>query len=130
MIRYRVNRKKRRDESLFPSPLAGLLILAALLALSYLWLCGRCDAISREIQALEEQYTELRRRVVAEEYRWAQLNTLSRIRSALDRFGIPMERPDERRIVRLARPLPLEEWEPIAAPQLVLQPIRGDAAIP
>ncbi len=130
MMRYRVNRKIRQGP-LFPAPLAGVLTLAALIALSYLWLCGRCDAISAEIQQIEHRRVELRRRLVAEEYRWAQMNTLSRIRAALANFGIVMEAPEERRILRLLRPVDVEDVEPLAAaPQLVFQPFRAESRIP
>jgi hypothetical protein len=127
MKRYRVNRKKQGG-SLFPAPLAAVLTLTALITLSYLWLCGRCDAISREIQELESRRVELRRRVVAEEYRWAQLNTRSRVQAALERFGMVMESPEERRIVRLVRPVEIDDLEP--APRLVLQPSRAEANFP
>ena len=127
MTRYRVNRKRKAERSVFPTPLAGVLTLAAFLALGYLWLCGRCDALGRDIQRLEQLHAELRRQVVAEEYRWAQMNTVRRIQAALDRFGIVMERPSERRVIRLSRPLEVGEWD---APQFVLQPGRGELGIP
>ena len=131
MRTYRVNRKKEKSGSLFPAPLAGLLILAALLSLSYLWLCGRCEALGRDIQKLEDQRSELRRRVVNEEYKWSNLNSLAQIRQALARFDIEMGWPDERRVIRLARPLDAAELDPApVAPQVVLHPNDYSARIP
>lgn len=131
MITHRVNRKKERNGPLFPAPLAGLLTLAALLSLSYLWLCGRCEALGRDIQKLEEQQADLRRRVINEEYKWSNLNSLGQIRQALARFNISMGWPDERRIIRLARPLDATELDPAPPPpQVVLHPSDFSARIP
>jgi hypothetical protein len=129
MMTYRVNRKKESG-SLFPAPLAGLLTLAALLALSYLWLCGRCEALGRDIQRMESQRAELRRRVIAEEYKWSNLNSLRQIQQALARFDIAMGWPEERRVIRLARPIDVSDLDAAVLPQIVLQPGRGGDSIP
>lgn len=98
----------------------------ALLLLLYLRLNGRCEAIGREIQRLESLRADLRRQATAEEYKWANRNSLREIRLALSRFQIEMGWPDERRVIRLSRTLEASDIAP-AIPQLVLQPSRAGA---
>ena len=117
MFRKRVNTKKNAG-FLFPVPLAALLSTAALLCFGYLWLNGRCESLAQDIKRLEESRAEVRRRVLNEEYKWSNLCTLRRVREALVQFQIPMDWPDNARVVHLSRPLDAAEIEPASRTQV------------
>ena len=124
MYRKRVNTKKNAG-FLFPVPLAALLSTAALLCFGYLWLNGRCESLAQDIKRLEDGKAEVRRRVLNEEYKWSNLCTLRRVREALVQFQIPMDWPDNARVVHISRPLDVAELEPAPKTQ-VAQSRRTD----
>lgn len=97
----RRNRKKQSAGFIFPLPLASVLGLAAAISLTYLWLCGRCEAMGQQIKALEEQRAEVQKRITNEEYKWAQLKTPENIARLLQQFNIEMVWPDKDRVVRI-----------------------------
>ena len=101
---------------MFPAPLACILGAAAIVSLSYLWLCGRCGDMGAHIKALEDRKAELRKRVINEEYKWANMKSPHNIEQLLQKFNLAMTWPDESRTVRLrlhaANP-------PASAPQAV-----------
>ena len=85
----------------FPAPLAACLVLAAVIALSYLWLCGRCENLGREIKDLERELAAIEVRVQSEEYKWTNLTSPRRFELILRRHGLNMSWPEEGRVVRL-----------------------------
>lgn len=125
MRKWRTTRKRPRNSRALTVAALAAIGVASLLLL-YLRLNGRCEAIGREIQRLEAERAELRRQATAEEYKWANRNSLREIRLALARWGIEMGWPDERRVIWLSRTLEAAEIAP-DVPQLVLQPSRAGA---
>jgi hypothetical protein len=107
MVGRRVNRKN--NGFIFPKSLAAVLAVMGVLALSYLWLCGRCEAMAGELKRLEERRVETRSRRANEEYKWSHLCTLKKVQAQLEAFGCPMALADERCTIRLARPLEIPE---------------------
>ncbi|MCX6996740.1 MAG: hypothetical protein NTV49_06565 [Kiritimatiellaeota bacterium] len=111
MMGYKVNRKKNRREAFLPAPFALVLAAGGLLALSYLWMGGRCDALGRRIKLLEEQKDDLHRRVVAEQVKWSNAKSPSHIEQLLQRHRLVMSWPDEACVIRIRRP----SEEPVSA---------------
>lgn len=107
----RVNRK-RNNGFLFPPQLALVFALLAIFALGYLGLCSRCEGLNREVKRIEENRAELRRRVVNEQYKWANQTSLSRIEAKLAEFKLDMSFPPSSRIVHLDHPVQLADLDP------------------
>ena len=101
MARRNKNRKKQAAGFIFPMPFALALTLAAGLALSYLWLCGRCESLGVQIKALEAKKADLHNRVINEEYKWSNLKSPRNIELFLQQHNLVMTWPDESRIVRV-----------------------------
>ena len=102
MAKRRKKNKKRQSEGvMFPAPLAIILVLAAVLSLSYLWLCGRTEGLGRNIKGLEKEYAELRRRVINEEYKWSNMKSPKNIERLLTQHNVAMVWPSEQNIVRI-----------------------------
>ena len=99
----RRNRKKRRrqDGFVFPAPFAGLVVLISSLALVYVWLGCRCEALGRELRALEDKQSEIRKQYANEAFKWARKKSPQSIERALRRCGVAMVWPDGSRVVRL-----------------------------
>ncbi len=97
----RNNRKKQSEGFIFPVPLASALGLAAAVALTYLWLCGRCEAIGGQIKILEDRKTELQKRVINEEYKWASMKSPANIERLLRQFNIEMVWPEKGHVVQV-----------------------------
>lgn len=85
----------------FPAPLALVLVVGALLALSYLWLCGRCEDLGLRIQDLEKQKAELEGQVINEEYKWTKMTAPGNMHRLLCTHGLVMELPREEQVRRL-----------------------------
>ena len=50
--------KKQQVQVPFPVVLANVLVLVAVLGLSYMWLCSRCHALGKEIKVKERELRE------------------------------------------------------------------------
>jgi hypothetical protein len=115
MARRRQNIKKGSEGPIFPAPLAAILSAAAILSLSYLWFCGRCEALGMQIQALESKKAELHKRVINEEYKWSNMKSPQTIEDLLHRFNLAMVWPEENRVVRMPNPAAAVEPGPAHA---------------
>jgi hypothetical protein len=100
--RKRRNRKKRVDGFIFPTSFAGVLVFVSVLALSYLWLCSRCEELGREIKTLEGRQAELAKKLLNEEYKWTRMKAPGNIETALRRTGLAMTWPRRDQVVWLA----------------------------
>ena len=100
MARNRL-KKKNSSESVFPSILAVVLFGATALALSYLWICGRCDDLGRRLKDLEQQKLALQRRIVNEEYKWSNMTSPQNMEKLLQMHGLAMTWPTEKSVVRI-----------------------------
>lgn len=107
------NRKRKKQYSVVSriSPVLIILVLAAGLSLTYLWLCEQCETLGTEIQQLETHYQELHRRLQDEESDWSYMQSLPGVRKALEAFDIEMNLPEKHRIV-LVHPLNLRADAP------------------
>jgi hypothetical protein len=98
----RRNRKKMTmDGFIFPVPFAGLVVVISALALGYVWLGCRCEALGKELKRLETEKAELSKRWLNEEYNWTRMKSPQSIERALARHGIAMTWPRPEQIVRL-----------------------------
>lgn len=98
----RRNKKKMTmDGFVFPVPFAGLVIVIAALALGYVWLGCRCEALGKDLKRLENEKAELTKRCLNEEYNWTRMKSPQNLDRALARWGIVMTWPRPDQIVRL-----------------------------
>lgn len=105
--KMRVHSRKPGVRGVFPGTLFGVLLVMAVFALTYLYLCGRCDALGKKINELEKVRDTLRRDVVTEEYKWSNLTSPKSMEELLAKHGLTMTWPSEDSVVRLRRnPLP------------------------
>ena len=95
------NRPKGRSGPVFPAPLALVLGVVAALALTYLWLCNRCEMLGQTIKRKEHDLAELKRRVVNEEFKWSNMTSPQNMQRLLQAHQLAMTWPSERDVVRL-----------------------------
>ncbi|MBP7275163.1 MAG: hypothetical protein KBA51_03060 [Kiritimatiellae bacterium] len=95
---------KNNTPAAWPVRGTALAILAASLALGYLWIHTQCERTARQIKRHEQKFNDLTLRVQREEYEWTNLRSLSGVRKQLTEFGLVMSWPDSRRIVYLRVP--------------------------
>ncbi len=97
----RNNRKKKVDGFIFPVPFAMLVIFASTLALAYVWLGCRCEAVGREIKTLEIEHEELRRGYVNAKYKWTRMKSPENLERKLREMNIEMGWPRKDQVVIL-----------------------------
>ncbi|HIE11802.1 MAG TPA: hypothetical protein EYP62_09320 [Kiritimatiellae bacterium] len=98
MVRRRPRRNLRKEGFVFPTPLLAVLLLAAMAALSYLWLSARCEMLAGGIREREARLARLREERRMEEFRWWSMASPERIVHALRRRGIRMDWPRESQV--------------------------------
>lgn len=94
-------KKKNHVQVPFPVVLANILVLVAVLGLSYMWLCARCDALGRQIKEKERELAAAQKRCNSEQDRWTKLKSPPNLKRAIARFGLDMQMPSETQIVKL-----------------------------
>jgi hypothetical protein len=101
----RKKRKKRQQVNgfAFPVPFAGIVVVAAALALGYVWLGCQCEALGDEIKVVESARVELNTKYLNAEYRWVRTKSPRSMEIALQRHGLDMDWPRVGQIVRLKR---------------------------
>ena len=102
----KVKRKKKRMKKNhvrvpFPVVLANILVLVAVLGLSYMWLCSRCDALGREIKRKEAELGEAHRRYVTEQDVWSSMTSPANLERAIRKHKLDMIMPRERQVIRV-----------------------------
>lgn len=100
--------RKRVDGFVFPVPFAGALIVIATLALAYVWMGCRCEALGREIKGLEREKAILDKRCLNEEYRWTQMKSPRNLERVLAKNDMKMVWPEASQVVRISDSLTLE----------------------
>jgi len=97
------SRKKKKNQVQVPFPvvLANVLVLVAVMGLSYMWLCARCDALGREIKTKEAELAAAQKRCNNEQERWAIMTSPSNLRQAIRRFGLDMQMPNDSQVVKM-----------------------------
>lgn len=101
MARRRKNRKKV-DGFVFPTPIAGLIILGAIVGIGYLWLGSCAEALGGQIKELEIENVKLQKRFQSEKYKWTRLKAPRNIEESLAKYGIGMVWPSRDQVVWLA----------------------------
>ncbi len=101
----KINRKKQVRGFIFPAPVAGLIVLLCMLALGYIRLGIRCEALGRELKQLESAHEHLSRRALTEEFQWRRMHSTARIEEALRARNIVMGWPQKGQIVRMGEAL-------------------------
>jgi hypothetical protein len=92
--------KKNQVQVPFPVLLANVLVGVAVLGLSYMWLCSRCDALGKEIKGKERELATVQKRLVNEQYRWSTLISPTNLKRAIRKHRLDMVMPREAQIVR------------------------------
>ena len=95
--------KKNQVQVPFPVVLANVLVLVAVLGLSYMWLCSRCDALGREIKKKEAELAAAQKRLVNEQDRWSSITSPLNLQRAIRKHGLDMAMPTEKQVVRVGR---------------------------
>ena len=109
------NRKKTKKNQVqvpFPVVLANVLVLVAVLGLSYMWLCSRCDALGREIKTKEGELAAAQKRLVNEQDRWSSITSPLNLQRAIRRHGLEMRMPSEKQVLKVRR------WDVSATPRV------------
>ncbi len=97
------NRRKRRSNVSLPLHAAALLIVGTSLALVYVWLNMKGETLSRRINSLEAEKSQLQSRYDNELWKWERTIAPSNIEAALKENQIVMVWPDEKNIVRVRK---------------------------
>ena len=100
----RVQRKESQTAEVripFPKLLSFILVFVAVVGVSYLGLCAKCDKLGNEIKALETAHQAARQRVINEQDRWSNLLTPTNFERALAQHGLSMAMPESHRVVRV-----------------------------
>ncbi len=122
MARRKKNRKKI-DGFVFPTPVAGLIILGAIVGIAYLWLGSCAEALGGQIKELEVEQAKLQKRFQNEQYKWTRLKAPRNIEESLAKYGIAMVWPRRDQVVWLAD-AGLNEFDPAPRRSGAAQPER------
>ncbi|QBG46252.1 hypothetical protein EGM51_02095 [Verrucomicrobia bacterium S94] len=93
--------KQNQVQVPFPVLLANVLVLVAVMGLSYMWLCSRCDALGKEIKAKEAELARAKKRLVNEQDRWSTTTSPANLERAIKRHRLSMSMPDLSRVVEV-----------------------------
>ncbi len=96
--------KKNQVQVPFPVLLANVLVLVAVLGLSYMWLCSRCDALGKEIRSKETEFAKVQKRLVNEQDSWSNITSPRNLEQAIKKYRLDMVIPRETQIVRVLNP--------------------------
>jgi hypothetical protein len=114
---------RRKDSFVLEAPaaaLVGLALVVAALALAYLWIHSRCEALGRNIKKLETERDELERQFQIEESKWTQLKSPRNLERTLAARGIAMNWPRPDQIVHVFEPEELDGAGPAESPSAAL----------
>ena len=101
-IKYKKKKMKKLQAQVpFPVFLANVLVLVAVLGLSYMWLCSRCDALGKEIKGKEGELAAAQKRLVNEQDRWSYITSPANLERAIKKRHLRMIMPRESQIVRV-----------------------------
>jgi len=106
MATKRKNKKTKKNQVQVPFPvlLANVLVLVAVLGLSYMWLCSRCDALGKEIKGKERELLAADKRFKNELDRWSQITSPANLERAIRDHNLDMAMPRDAQIVRVSHP--------------------------
>jgi hypothetical protein len=95
------NMKNNQVKVPFPVLLANVLVLVAVLGLSYMWLCSRCDALGREIKGQEAELAAAHKRLVSEQDRWSSITSPANLERAIHKYKLSMSMPLDSQVMRV-----------------------------
>lgn len=104
MATQRKNKKTHKKNQVrvpFPVLLANILVLVAVLGLSYMWVYSRCDALGKEIKHKESTLVKASKRLVNEQDRWSYITSPANLERAIKKYQLEMVMPRESQIVRV-----------------------------
>jgi hypothetical protein len=99
--RGRKNRRKHEARVAFPSPIAAVIFVVAVLALMFLWFDGRCESLGGDLGKLEKTLEKLEGRVLNEEYKWTNMKSPRNMERLLVKHKLVMTLPDEDEVIRV-----------------------------
>jgi len=105
----RRNRKRQARVKFLPIPAAGIIVLTASVALSYLFMDSKSAQLGQEIRKYEQKFSSLENERVREEARWNEKKTPEKLERAMLQHGILMTYPTPDQVVRMdgnGRPIP------------------------
>jgi hypothetical protein len=80
---------------------AVLGVVALVLVLLYLGIANNCEELGRQIKAAEQEKADLLKQVATEEQNWAQARSFRNMELLMAQYGIQMDWPQEKDIIRL-----------------------------
>jgi hypothetical protein len=103
MATTRKNKKTKKNQVRVPFPvlLANVLVLVAVLGLSYMWLCSRCDALGKDIKGKERELVATQKRLLGEQDRWSYITSPANLERAIKKHQLDMAMPREAQIIRV-----------------------------
>ena len=93
--------KKQHVRVPFPVLLANVLVFVAVMGLSYMWLCSRCDALGKDIKGREKELAAVQKRLVNEQDRWSYITSPANLERTIRKHRLDMSMPSESQIVRV-----------------------------
>ena len=106
---------KRRNVTatgIVPVRVAVFVVLLPAICLGYLSLTNRCEALGKELKALDVEIAELNQKCLQEELRWTRMKSPGEMEKALRRWRLAMTWPDDQQIVRLTPSDVLDAFAP------------------
>jgi hypothetical protein len=97
----RVNRKRNDPTQRLPMTVLIGVSLVMLTGILYVGIKTHTEMLGAEIRRLESELELNRRRLQAEEFRWAELMTPRRIEEAMAKHGLDLTWPHRQQVVRL-----------------------------
>lgn len=94
--------KKKQVQVPFPVVLANVLVLVAVLGLSYMWLCSRCDALGKDIKDKETRLTAAQKRLVSEQDRWSGITSPGNLERAIRKYKLKMVMPGDEQVIKVS----------------------------
>ena len=112
--------KKNQVQVPFPVVLANVLVLVAVLGLSYMWLCSRCDALGKNIKHKEAELYTAQKRLVNEQDRWSSITSPGNLQRAIKKYNLGMIMPRENQVTRVGT------WKEEGKTARIKQEFNGD----
>jgi hypothetical protein len=101
MPRKKPNRRKEDNGAQLHAPMIAVLVLLAVIFVSFLYLGGRCENLGSRIKAMEIDIESIHVRVLTEEMKWERMKSPKVIRVYLNKHDLDMSWPGNERIYRI-----------------------------
>ncbi len=97
------NRNRKLKAEARPLPTRSVLVCSSIvcMALAYLWLSSRTEALAQQIKVEENALTDLRRDVAAEEVRWNDMIGPRNLKLALKENNLNMDWPKPEQVLHI-----------------------------